>query len=257
MDCEAPTLPKQKHGSMPTTSPWLVDMAKQGEAALGELCVLYWQPIHVFIRYWLARYGRSPQDAGDLTQEFMKQLLTRGVGSYQPEHDGRPRRFRFWLLGAVKHFLSKSFKGQQREKNDERLTHSWEALAPQERALFEPRTAMTPERMFTFTFASCVGEQAWQTTREWYAARGDAEVFDRLERFIPGDELADFDYGAAAVELGRSRVWVRKKVELLRLRYQQNLRGQVRLVVPRESDVDDEWTLLFGTGPGEQGDDCV
>jgi hypothetical protein len=254
VDADTTTLRKDKPDYMPPTNPRLVDMAKQGDAELGELCVLYWQPVHVFIRCWLARYGRGPQDARDLTQDFMKELLIRGVGTYEREYEGQRRPFRFWLLGAVKHFLSKHFNGRQG-----RLTDSWDALKPEQRAHCEPRLPMSPERMFTITFASCVGEQAWQTTRAWYAARGDVAIFDRLERFIPGDELADFDYAAAANELGQKRDWVRQAVSRLRIRFQENLRGQVRSVVPLESDVDSECRALFGVGADrdEHDDDVV
>src|SRR5205085_3154042 len=69
------------------------------KAALSDLCAAYYAPVFAFIR------SHSPdEDSGrDLTQEFFARLLARkGISSVDPEHG----RFRSFLLGAVKHFLS-------------------------------------------------------------------------------------------------------------------------------------------------------
>ena len=71
----------------------------EAQAALGELCAAYWQPVFSFIRH----EGRDEETARDLTQEFFAHLLARhGLDTVQP---GRGR-FRSFLLGAVKHFLA-------------------------------------------------------------------------------------------------------------------------------------------------------
>lgn len=54
--------PRPRQRAMPTTRTALVRLAQQGDApdraraALGELCLMYWQPVHVFIRRsWVPR----------------------------------------------------------------------------------------------------------------------------------------------------------------------------------------------------------
>jgi RNA polymerase sigma-70 factor (ECF subfamily) len=76
-------------GQQPTTS---------AEAALVELCQLYWYPVYVFIR----RRGYSKDDASDLTQEFFARLLAK---NYLKEADPVRGRFRSFLLACVSHFF--------------------------------------------------------------------------------------------------------------------------------------------------------
>lgn len=263
-DCYASTIRKPAPGRIPTTQTSLVRAAQasatpaQTHAALCELCVLYSRPIHVFIRCWLSRHGRNPQEAADLAQAFMADLLGRGVATYRAVHEGRPIRFRTWLLRAVQYFVIKTIRGLQCQKKDERLTQSWEALSPMQRLTYEPIVDMSAERMFTITFASALNDHAWHSTRDWYAARGRVREFDLLERYIPGDEIADFEYEAVAAELGRTRLWVRSAVSDLRTRYQTSLRVQIRKVVPREREIDQEFSILFGErADAADGDDGV
>jgi len=231
---------------MPTTRSGLVRMAQRGDtaegthAALAELCLLYWKPIHVFIRY-----RRDEGEAADLTQSFMAELLTHGVRTYDPTFGGQPRRFRSWLLGAVSRFLSRERQREHADKRDTRKTESLNELLAEPRTAVELDCSTPPERAFARSFAACLIDQAWATTREWYAARGKAERFDLLERFIPGDEVDDFHYEPVATELGISAVAVRRAVMDLRRRYRANLLRHVRETVPREEDVDDELRFLF------------
>lgn len=85
----------------------------QGRAALHELCVRYREPIRRFIERTVQadepnRYGR--RDAEDLTHDFLAELLKGGmfVGL-----ERRAGKFRSYLLGAVKHFLSDLRKREQ------------------------------------------------------------------------------------------------------------------------------------------------
>jgi len=41
------------------------------EAALGELCRIYWYPLYAYVR----RRGHTPEEAQDLTQGFFLHLL--------------------------------------------------------------------------------------------------------------------------------------------------------------------------------------
>ena len=41
------------------------------EAALGELCRIYWYPLYAYVR----RRGHAPEEAQDLTQGFFLHLL--------------------------------------------------------------------------------------------------------------------------------------------------------------------------------------
>src|SRR5581483_9134665 len=72
----------------------------EAEAALANLCQLYWYPLY-------ADAGRrlpTADDAQDLTQGFFAQLLEK---AYLRQADRQRGRFRSFLLTAFKHFLAK------------------------------------------------------------------------------------------------------------------------------------------------------
>jgi RNA polymerase sigma-70 factor (ECF subfamily) len=69
------------------------------KAALSDLCAAYYEPVFGFIQ----RNAPDTESARDLTQEFFqRQLAGQGIDTVDPRHG----RFRSYLLGAVKHFLS-------------------------------------------------------------------------------------------------------------------------------------------------------
>lgn len=74
----------------------------QGEnakAALSELCAAYYEPVVAFLR----REGRNDDAAREMAHAFFENMLMGGLGAADPERG----RFRSYLLGALKHFLSK------------------------------------------------------------------------------------------------------------------------------------------------------
>src|ERR1039458_8034034 len=79
------------------------------QSALVELCEAYYAPVQTFIR----QGGRAEEAARDLTQEFFAQLLARhGLDGVEQDRG----RFRSFLLGAVKHFLSNQYDRAQAAK---------------------------------------------------------------------------------------------------------------------------------------------
>src|SRR6266581_1726002 len=69
------------------------------EASLSRLCQTYWYPLYYYIR----RLGHSPQDAQDLTQEFLARLVHK---DYLKGVKQEKAKFRSFLLVALKRFLA-------------------------------------------------------------------------------------------------------------------------------------------------------
>src|SRR5262245_59087900 len=65
--------------------------------AMGRLLETYWYPLYAFVR----RKGRGPEDACDLTQEFLARLLERNFLSAADPSKGK---FRTFLLTALERF---------------------------------------------------------------------------------------------------------------------------------------------------------
>ena len=81
------------------TTHWTIVMraaqscAQGGQAALAELCRLYWYPLYIFA--W--RRGHSPEDAQDLTQGFFLHLLEHHAPTGVDRLKGK---FRSFLLAS-------------------------------------------------------------------------------------------------------------------------------------------------------------
>ena len=70
----------------------------EAQAALAELCKIYWRPVFAFI----CREGHSVPDAQDLTQDFFARLLK---GRLLQSADRSRGRFRSLLLKVLQRFL--------------------------------------------------------------------------------------------------------------------------------------------------------
>src|SRR5437879_13579171 len=87
-----------------TTTHWSVVLlagqadSPQATEALEKLCRTYWYPLYVYVR----RQGNSPEDAQDLTQEFLSRFLEK---NYFAKADRDRGKFRTFLLGSLKNFL--------------------------------------------------------------------------------------------------------------------------------------------------------
>ncbi len=90
----------QPQGAAFVTTHWSVVLASadqdspQARAALEKLCRTYWYPLYCYIR----RRGYSHEDAQDLTQGFLLQLLERHSFA---RVDASKGRFRSFLLAGL------------------------------------------------------------------------------------------------------------------------------------------------------------
>ena len=71
---------------------------EKAQAALAELCKIYWRPVFAFI----CRQGHSVPDAQDLTQEFFGRVIK---GRLIQSADRNKGRFRSLLLKTLQRFL--------------------------------------------------------------------------------------------------------------------------------------------------------
>jgi DNA-directed RNA polymerase specialized sigma24 family protein len=97
------------------TTRWSLVLAAGGKesdssrSAMGRLVETYWYPLYAFAR----RKGRGPEEACDLTQEFLLGLLDR---RFLGDADPQKGRFRTFLLTAFERFLVAEWRRGSREK---------------------------------------------------------------------------------------------------------------------------------------------
>ena len=114
----------------------------RGRAALEELCRDYWFPLYAFVR----RHGFSAEEAEDIVQGFLADLLERGDLATLDQSKGR---FRSFLRAACEHFLANRRDHDRAAKRGGGITIvSINRLDAESRYDREPAHELTAERLF-------------------------------------------------------------------------------------------------------------
>jgi len=226
----------------PTTQ-WSVVLAAQGERtperreALAELFETYWYPVYAFIRHRTAQAA----DAEDLTQGFFASILALGsIDSVRPERG----RFRAFLLGAAKHFLSAERARAGAQKRGSGVAPlSLDFADGDRRYRLEPASSDNPELQF---------DAALDKLRQEFVADGNAVQFEALRPYLTAaEEPPTYIQTAAGLEI--SEAAVKTSVHRARRRFGRLLREQIAQTVALEPGdapaweraIDDEMNYLL------------
>ncbi len=210
-----------------------------GQAALAELCRVYWYPLYGFAR----RRGHPKEDAKDLTQGFFAKLLQEGTVA---RADAARGRFRTYLLAMFEHYRAHEYTratSQKRGGNCEVV--SLETLQEAEsRFREEPATTDSPERIFDHKWAMSLLEQTLEAVRHEYAAVGKAALFGELKEVLWGGR-GETSYAEIARGLGSTEGAFKLAVHRVRQRFREQLRVEVAKTLVHPEDADDELRHLF------------
>ena len=212
-----------RSGSFATT-PWsLLFAARYGshptdaQAATSRLCEIYWRPIYTFI----ANRGYDLYDAQDLTQSFMVYLIEREAFGKADKSKGK---FRFYVLGILKHFLAKDRRDERAQKRgggaetvslDAAL--SMEAETPTAR-----RDRLAQPHPLDVQWAVAIQRRVEDRIAAEYAAAQRSELYLALRRHLTAEKKAG-SYKEDARRLGRPIATVRSDVARMRRRYTELL----------------------------------
>ena len=198
----------------------------EGRVALSDLCAAYYQPVFVFLR----RTGFDADTARDHAHSFFAHLLQRGFAGPDPERG----RFRSYLLGAVKYFVSGLQNHAAREKRGGGMEH--ESLD----AGLE--TAIPPmAEAFDREWAVAVMNRAVAALAAEHQG-GRQGQFEALQPWLMGDDAAS--HAETAKKLGTSEGAVKVAVHRLRKRFRELLRQEIAQTLDDEADVEDELRYL-------------
>ena len=239
-DHDQPACPPEAVPSFPTTHWTLVMRVREGgtirQAALEELCALYWYPIYAFLR----RHGHAQHDAEDFTQGFFAKLLNDATFDAAQADKGRLRTF---LLGALERHLTDQWRWQHRiKRGGGQQTIAFEELRAEERYAAEPRDHRDPAWLFTHAWAQLLVDGVRDKLRASFAETGRAEVFTTLLPFLLMED-APPSYREVAQKLDSSETAVRLLVFRMRGKFRELLREEVTRTVgaPEEVAGELEW----------------
>jgi DNA-directed RNA polymerase specialized sigma24 family protein len=233
------------------TTHWTQVLAAIGEStearyALRALCEAYYGPVEAFVR----RYRAGHDDARDLTHQFFAKLLE---GNSLKGVERTRGRFRSYLLGAVKHFLSDHVDRTLAEKRGSGQSPLSPQASPghhrserQEHApldVADPH-GFPPDSFFDRQWALAIVEKAMSVLQSESQDCGETQRFEVLRRWlIPSEDGAIASEAARSLDMtdGAFKVAVHR----LRKRFRQLVKDQIASSVDGPEAVQGELDYLI------------
>ena len=210
--------------------------SQRAHRALEHLCTAYWYPLYAFVR----RQGHSPHDAQDLTQEFFARLLAR---NFLGDADPAKGRFRSFLLGTLKHFLSDEWdRARAQKRGGGQQPISLDAESAETRYQLEPADESSAEKIYERRWALALLDQVLKRLRDEFTRDGKEHVFDELKSALTGGKVP---YPEIAARLDMKESAVRTAIHRLRTRYRDIVRAEIAETVASPAEVDAEMQHLF------------
>ncbi len=214
--------------------------ASQAHQALSELCRIYWRPLYLFLR----REGHSAEDAQDLTQGFFLELVRDRMYLRAQRERGR---FRSFLLGALRHYVSDARTSERAQKRGGGLLRE----IFDEQAIAEVEAQVAASRrwsagaLYDREWAAALLRQTLDRLAEECSIAGKASLFEGLRPYFAGAKEESIPYDEISRRFHRAGATLRSDVSRLRMRYRAILREEVRGTVIEPGEVDDELRYLF------------
>ena len=206
--------------------------------ALETLCKTYWFPVYLYLR----QHGHNAHQAEDYTQGFLTYLLEK-----RALHRADPTcgRFRSFLLGTLKHFLTGErdrAKTQKRGGGCKML--SLDFAEAETRYAIQPVDDLSPERLFDKYWALTVLNRTVGKLKAESENAGKQNQFSALKIYI-ASEGNSVPYRDVTAKLEMTEGAVKVAVHRLRKRYRELLRDEIAQTVDTEDQIDDEIQALF------------
>jgi DNA-directed RNA polymerase specialized sigma24 family protein len=209
---------------------------EMAQAALGELCQIYWTPLYSFVR----SRGYTVHDAQDLTQSFFAHLIEHKIYSHVDREKGR---FRWFLLASAKNFL---VNASNRERTLKRGGgQSFLPLDEQQiddaESLFQTHSGVSHgDQLFDRGWAEALITVGMEQLSAEYKCDFKETLFNELKVFLTGSAEPPPTYSELAHRLKIAESTLRSHVTRLRARYREVLRAEVRRTVDTDAEVDEE-----------------
>jgi DNA-directed RNA polymerase specialized sigma24 family protein len=231
--------PEAPGGDFRTTRWTQVSRAKadspEGRRALAELCNAYYEPVATFLRIEL----RDADAARDLAHDFFAHMLAGGAIARADQERGR---FRSYLLGAVKHFLSNQREARRRHKRGGGVENI--SLNETEARSVPDAGVLSPDAAFDRQWALTVVARALEALRRECAAEGRADFFEQVKPWLTGEAVRG-DQAALAAGCGLNANALKVAVHRLKRHFRQLLKAEVAGTLDDPGLVEAEMRALF------------
>jgi RNA polymerase sigma factor (sigma-70 family) len=211
------------------------------QAALAELCQIYWAPLYSFVR----SRGYTVHDAQDLTQSFFAYLIEHEIYARVDRQKGR---FRSFLLASLKNFLAHASDRERTLKRGggQNFLPLHEAQIENAESLFQTHSWTSSEdRVFERSWAAALVTAGLERLAADYKGESKEKLFKELRVFLGGGAGPPPPYAELAVRLGMSESTLRTHVTRLRARYREVLHAEVRRTVATEAQAQEELHVLL------------
>jgi DNA-directed RNA polymerase specialized sigma24 family protein len=209
----------------------------EGRHALAELCAAYYEPVIAFLRCEL----RDADTAREMSHAFFSEMLAGGAIATAERERGR---FRSYLLGAVKHFLSRQREAARRQKRGGGVIP--ESVDDEEAREVPDLRVPSPEAEFDRQWALTVLQRALDALRLESEAEDGARMFGMMQPWLTG-EAAPGDQAQLAATLGMNVNSLKSHIHRLKQRFRALLKAEITSTLDRGGSVDAEMAALLGT----------
>lgn len=231
------------------TTQWTRVIAAKGESeesrlALGELCEAYYDPVVGFLR----KEGRSEEEARELAHSFFAWLLSRdALASLERERS----RFRSYLLGSLKHFITNQREKSSAQKRGGQHTHLPIQPATETNPGLDPAdpAGLPPDQEFDRQWALHLIRKALEDLKEEWAEAGKEQEFNDFRPFLDGN-AAHGELANLAERTGQNENTLRSQLHRFRRAFRKKLKSQVSPTVATEDETKTELeTLILSLRP--------
>jgi DNA-directed RNA polymerase specialized sigma24 family protein len=237
------TEPRQMAAPFHTTRWTRVSLAKseseEGRRALSDLCGAYYEPVLAY----LGRALRDREAAREMSHAFFAEVL---VGGRIHLADPARGRFRFYLLGAVRHFLARQRESAARQRRGGGVAPlSLDAESPDSpRLAVADATETSPEAAFDRRWAVTVLARAMEALEAECAVEGKAALLSQLRPWLLG-ESGHGDQAGAAEAAGLTLGAMKVAVHRMRRRFRHRVREEIAGTLNDAAAVEDEMRSLM------------
>jgi len=209
--------------------------SEEGRRALADLCEAYYEPVVAFLRCEL----RDSEAARDMSHAFFAELLG---GGRILSADRERGRFRSYLLGAVKHFVSRHRESARRMKRGSGAGAV--SLDDPEVCEVPDSRQLSPDAEFDRQWAVTVLARGMEALRVESVAEGRELFFENVKSLLGGNAYRG-DQIALASALEMSPEALRMAVHRLRKRLRHFVKAEVAGTLEDPESVQDEMQTLF------------